>query len=173
LYELGVKLTGPVSSCNLDSCKSNVPGYTRETQSSVSWYSFINIDFFIGICNLSLPWTWLNVLKFGCVNPFSSKATFLSFTGRTPKRHFCRFWQTLIKECYMQKHNSNHNGLNTFVTCFPSTCIWRYKTIHFPLFFQTTKFEISVTCFSMTLPIKKKKKRKEKKMKTKYERMKK
>ena len=31
LDELGVKLTGPVSSCNLDSGKSNVPGYTRET----------------------------------------------------------------------------------------------------------------------------------------------
>jgi hypothetical protein len=25
------------------------------------------------------------------LNPFSAKATFLSFTGRTPKRHFCCF----------------------------------------------------------------------------------
>ena len=33
LDELGVKLTGPVFSCNLDSGKSNVPGYTRETHS--------------------------------------------------------------------------------------------------------------------------------------------
>ena len=29
--ELGVKLTGPVSPSNLDSGKSNVPGYTTET----------------------------------------------------------------------------------------------------------------------------------------------
>jgi hypothetical protein len=36
--------------------------------------------------------------------------------------------------------------LNIFVTCFQS--IWRYKTKHFPVFFQTTTFEISVTCFS-------------------------
>ena len=31
LDELRVKLTSPVSSCNLDSGKSNVPGYTKET----------------------------------------------------------------------------------------------------------------------------------------------
>ena len=31
--ELGVKLNGPVSSLNLDSGKSNVPGYTTETHS--------------------------------------------------------------------------------------------------------------------------------------------
>jgi hypothetical protein len=31
--ELGVKLNGPVSSWNLDSGKSNVPGYTTETNS--------------------------------------------------------------------------------------------------------------------------------------------
>ena len=31
--ELGVKLNGPVSSWNLDSGKSNVPGYTTETHS--------------------------------------------------------------------------------------------------------------------------------------------
>ena len=49
--ELGVKLNGPVSSWNLDSDKSNVSGkYNRNPQSSVSWYSFINIEFFIGIC---------------------------------------------------------------------------------------------------------------------------
>jgi hypothetical protein len=49
--ELGVKLTGPVSSWNLDSGKSNIPGfYNRNTRSFVSWYNFINIDFVIEIC---------------------------------------------------------------------------------------------------------------------------
>ena len=41
------------------------------------------------------------------LNPFSAKTTFLSFTSRTPKRHFCLFWQTLLKECYVQKHNGD------------------------------------------------------------------
>ena len=49
--ELGVKLNGPVSSWNPDSGKSNVPGYTTETHSYLyGWYSFINIELFIGIC---------------------------------------------------------------------------------------------------------------------------
>jgi hypothetical protein len=56
---------------------------------------------------VTLFWIWF-IVTYGSpywhfcylFNPFSAKATFLSFTVRTPKRHFCRFWQTLIKECY-------------------------------------------------------------------------
>jgi len=30
----------------------------------------------------------------------------LTLQRQSPKWHFCRFWQILIKELYMQKHNS-------------------------------------------------------------------
>jgi hypothetical protein len=56
--ELGVKLTGPLSSWNLN-WKIRCPRiYNRNPRSSVSRYSFINIDFFIDIFISQNPILW-------------------------------------------------------------------------------------------------------------------
>ena len=64
------------------------------------------------------------------------------------KLHFDEMISCLHKWHKPNDSNTFFFRLNTLVTCFPS--IWRYKVIHFPVFYQTTTFKISVTCFSST-----------------------
>jgi hypothetical protein len=84
LDELGVKLTGPVCPCNLDSGKSNVPGYIRETHgpllagtaSSMLISSSVSVSVFLHI-----------TLFYQCL----SKTKKMSRWRSTGKRQKCRF----------------------------------------------------------------------------------
>jgi hypothetical protein len=68
--ELGVKLTGPVSSWNLDSGKSNVPGYTTDTHghllagtvSSIFIFSSVSVSVRTRFCGVSDGLTTLSTI---------------------------------------------------------------------------------------------------------------
>ena len=132
--ELGVKLTGPVSPWNLDSGKSNVPGYTTETHGPLLTSSIL--IFFIGICISQNP---ILRRRLSSGSPMNNDVI---FHERIVFLHITLFSQCLSKTTKMSPWRSNSKrqkcrfGAERVKWLFYSLIIFVFRQIEKNYWFQ-------------------------------------